>query len=106
MVLLATSLSPTSLRILHLASVADMLLVVFFANSAFMIMMNRAEGLAMLVLAGTLVVFLGGFALAQTGFQNLAVAYLMATASVASVSKAYVLTNLKHASSLSLSRYV
>jgi hypothetical protein len=104
-ILPATALSPTSLRILRLASIADVLLVVFFANSAFLLLMNRTEGLALMALAGAVVVAAGGLTLAQMGFQNLIVAYLMATASVASVSTAYVLTNLKHASSMFFSRY-
>jgi hypothetical protein len=102
----ATILTPTSLRILHIASFADVLLVVFFANSAFMFLMNRGEGLALMAMAGALVVAIGGFALGRFDFQNLVVAYLMATASVALVSTMYVLKNLGHASSMFFARYV
>ena len=101
-----TTLTPVSLRILHIASVADVLLVIFIANSAFILLMNRTEGLALITLAGVLVVFIGGFALAQTGFQNLVIAYLMATASVASISTVYVLRNFKYVYSMVFSRYV
>jgi hypothetical protein len=100
------AVTPLSLRIMHIASVADVLLVIFIANSAFILLMNRTEGLALITLAGVLVVVIGGIALAQTGFQNLVIAYLMATASVASISTVYVLRNFKYVYSMVFSRYV
>jgi hypothetical protein len=105
-VLPSTTMTPISLRILHIASVADVLLVVFIANSAFILLMNRTEGLALMAMAGALVVIVGGAILGQIGFQNLIIAYLMATASVASISTAYVLRNMKYAYSMAFSRYV
>jgi hypothetical protein len=102
----AFALTPTSLHILHLASVANVLLVVFFANSIFMQFMNRMTGLAMIATIGALVVISGGLMLATTGFQNLEIAYLVAAAAVACLSTVYVLKNLKRAASMFFSRYM
>jgi hypothetical protein len=102
----AFALTPTSLQILHIASVANVLLVVFFANSIFMQFMNRMTGLAMIATIGALVVISGGLMLATTGFQNLEIAYLVAAAAVACLSTVYVLKNLKRAASMFFARYM
>lgn len=102
----AFALTPASLQILHIASVADIFLVVFFANSIFMQFMNRMTGLALIALAGALVVVMGGLMIATTGFQNLEVAYLAATTTVACLSTVYVLRHLDRAASIFFSRYM
>jgi len=100
------ALTPTSLQILHIASVANVLLVVFFANGIFMQFMNRMTGLAMIATLGAFVVIVGGLMLAITAFQNLEVAYLAAAVTVACVSTVYVLANLNRAASSFFSRYM
>jgi hypothetical protein len=102
----AFALTPTSLQILHIASVANILLVVFFANGIFMQFMNRMTGLALMATVGAVVVVAGGLMLAPMGFQNLEIAYLAATASVALISTFYVLANLERAASMFFSRYM
>ena len=102
----AFALTPTSLQILHIASVANILLVVFFANGIFMQFMNRMMGLALIATVGALVVIMGGLMLATTGFQNLEVAYLAAAAAVACLSTVYVLKNLNRAASIFFSRFM
>ncbi len=102
----AASVTPTTLQILHIASVANVLLVVFFANSLFMQFMNKMTGLAMIAMVGALVVLIGGALLAPTGFQNLELAYIAAAATVACVSTVYVLSNLGRAASIFFARYV
>jgi hypothetical protein len=102
----AFALTPTSLQILHIATVANVLLVVFFANSIFMQFMNRMTGLAMITAGGALVVIAGGLMLATTGFQNLEIAYLGAAVTVALISTFYVLTHLDRAASTFFSRYM
>jgi hypothetical protein len=99
-------LTPTSFQILHIASVANIFLVVFFANSIFMQFMNRMTSLALVAMVGALVVVLGGLMLAPTGFQNLEVAYLAATTTVACLSTVYVLRNLNRAASIFFARYM
>ncbi len=100
------SLTPTTMAILNIASVSNVLLVIFFANSLFMQFMNKMTGLALIAMLGGLVVLVGGLILAQTGFQNLELAYFAAAATVASVSTVYVLSNLGRASSIFFARYV
>ncbi|HVC27466.1 MAG TPA: hypothetical protein VND40_04840 [Nitrososphaerales archaeon] len=102
----AFALTPTSLQILHIASVANVLLVVFFANSLFIQFMNRMTGLAMIATMGALLVTIGGLMLATTGFQNLEVAYLGAAVAVACLSTVYVLKNLSRAASIFFARYM
>ena len=100
------ALTPTSLGILRIASVANILLVVFFANSAFIQFMNRMAGVAVIALVGALIVIVGGLMLVPTGFQNLEFAYLGAAATVASLSTVYVLANLDRAASIFFARYM
>jgi hypothetical protein len=102
----ATALNPTSLQILHIASFANVLLVVFFANGVFMLFMNRMMGLAMIAMVGALVVLGGGLILVQTGFQNLEIAYLVATAMVAALSTVYVGANIGRAASIFFARFM
>jgi len=102
----AFALTPTSLNILRIASVANVLLVVFFANSAFIQFMNRMAGVALIAMVGALIVIIGGLMVVSTGFQNLEIAYLGAAATVASLSTIYVLANLHRAASIFFSRYM
>jgi hypothetical protein len=102
----ATALTPTSLQILHIASVANICLVVFFANSIFMLFMNRMAGLAMVAMAGAFAVLIGGLILAPTGFQNLEIAYLVATTTVAALSTFYVVAHIDRAASIFFARYM
>jgi len=102
----AFALTPTSLQILHIASIANVLLVVFFANGIFMQFMNRMTSLALMAMVGAVVVVAGGLMLAPMGFQNLEIAYLAATATVALISTIYVVANLDRASSMFFSRYM
>ena len=102
----ATALNPTSLQILHIASFANVLLVVFFANGVFMLFMNRMMGLAIIAMVGALVVLVGGLVLAHTGFQNIEMAYLLATATVAALSTIYVGANIGRAASIFFARFM
>jgi hypothetical protein len=99
-------LTPTSLQILHIASIANILLVVFLANSIFMQFMNRMTGLALIATVGAVVVIVGGLMLAPAGFQNLELAYFAATATIAIVSTIYVAANMHRAASMFFARYL
>ncbi len=102
----AFALTPTSLQILQVASVANILLVIFFANSIFMQFMSKMTGLALVATAGAAVVVGGGLMLAPTGFQNLEIAYIAAAATVAVISTFYMAANLNRAASAFFSRYM
>jgi hypothetical protein len=102
----AFALTPTSLQILHIASIANILLVIFFANGIFMQFMNRMTSLALMAMVGAAVVVFGGLMLAPTGFQNLEIAYFGATATVALISTLYMAANLHRAASMFFSRFI
>lgn len=106
MFLPAVSLTPTTLQILHIASVANIFLVVFLANTLFLQLLNKMLGLALITIVGGLVVLIGGLIAAQTGFQNLELAYFAAAITVAAISTFYVLSNLGRATSIFFGRYV
>ena len=102
----AFALTPTSLEVLYIASVANVLLVVFFANGIFLQFMSRMNGLAIIAMIGAVIVVGGGLMLAPSGFQNLEIAYLAATATVASLSTFYLAANMDRAASMFFARYI
>lgn len=87
--------TPTSIAILSVASVSNIFMAIFTANSTFIILLNRTKWLAVIAVVGSVVVLGLGAVLAQSGFANIIFAYLVATAGAAVFSTAcarYVLT--------------
>jgi hypothetical protein len=79
---------------------------VFAANGVFMIFLGRAKALAMVALASALVVSIGGIVLAQSGFENIVMAYLAATMIAAIASTAIMQKTIKQAGSWLFARYI
>jgi len=98
--------SVVSMRILNFASAGAIFLSVFAANGVFMIFLGRAKALAMVSLASALVILIGGIILAQSGFENIVIAYLVATILAAIASTAVMARTIKHAGSWLFARYI
>ncbi len=98
--------SAVSVRILTFASAGAVFLSVFAANAVFLIFLGRAKALAIVSLASALVVSIGGIILAQTGFENIVLAYLAATLTAAIASSAIMGKTIKQAGSWLFARYI
>jgi hypothetical protein len=98
--------SSVSIRILAFASAGAVFLSVFAANGVFMIFLGRAKALATVALASALVVSIGGIVLAQSGFENIVMAYLAATIIAAIASTVIMQRTIKQAGSWLFARYI
>jgi hypothetical protein len=98
--------SSVSMRILAFASAGAVFLSIFAANGVFLIFLGRAKTLAMVALASALVVSIGGIVLAQSGFENIVIAYLAATIIAAIASTAIMQRTIKQAGSWLFARYI
>jgi hypothetical protein len=98
--------SETSIQILHYASIGNVLLSVFNANSMFIIFLNRAKILAIITIVAVILVVTLGIILAQSGFENIVKAYLVSTTTGMVISALYVAKIMRKAGSKFFSRYV
>jgi hypothetical protein len=97
--------SDVSLNILAIASIGNVFISIFVANIMFATFMNRIKVLAIIALLATLILGLGGFALAQKGFENIVYAYLASAFVSALLSSAYMMRIIKSASSIYFARF-
>jgi hypothetical protein len=98
-------LSQTSLHVLQIASVANVFLSLFTANSLFLMLINKVKPLAIISTISALIVTLGGITLANSGFQNLVIAYLAAAIFAGITSAIYTNKTMKNATSLMFARF-
>jgi hypothetical protein len=98
--------SETSIQILRYASIGNVLLSVFNANSMFIIFLNRAKILAIITIVAVIIVVTLGIILAQSGFENIVKAYLASTTTGMVISTLYVAKIMRKAGSRFFSRYV
>lgn len=98
--------SDTSIQILRYASIGNVLLAGFNANSMFLIFLNRGNILATMTIAAVVVLATLGGLLAQSGFEYVANAYLAATAVAFVASSIYVAKIMRKPGSRFFSRYV
>ena len=98
--------SETSIQILRYASIGNVLLSVFNANSMFIIFLNRAKILAIITIIAVILVVTLGIILAQSGFENIVKAYLVSTITGMVISTLYVAKIMRKAGSRFFSRYV
>ncbi|HEX5457200.1 MAG TPA: hypothetical protein VFX64_02310 [Candidatus Nitrosotalea sp.] len=96
--------SKTSMHVLQVASVANVFLSLFTANSLFLMFTNKIKLLAIIVMISSLIVIVGGVLLASSGFENLIFAYLGATMFAGLISTIYANKVVKNASSILFAR--
>lgn len=97
--------SEVSFNILAIASIGNVFISVFIANIMFATFLNRIKALAIIALFVTLILGVGGFALAQGGFENIVYAYLASALVSAILSSAYMMRIIKSASSIYFARF-
>ncbi|MFY3740752.1 MAG: hypothetical protein HMLIMOIP_001195 [Candidatus Nitrosomirales archaeon] len=98
--------SEISIYVLRVALISNILMSIFILNSMFMILMKRVKTLAVIAIIATLIVALGGFILAHSGFENIVFAYLASTMIAAITSALFVLKDIKYGSSILFARFV
>lgn len=98
--------SETSIQILRTASISNIFISIFAANSMFMMLLNKTKILAILSIIGTFIVVGAGIALAQHTFADVVFAYLLSALITAIVSTIYVGKTMKKAGSILFARYV
>jgi len=97
--------SHISLNILAIASIGNIFLSIFIANSMFATFTTRMKVFAIITLFSTLILGLGGFTLAHEGFENIVYAYLASAFVSALVSSLYMKKIVKNASSIYFARF-
>ena len=98
--------SPLSVRVLYIASAADVLLSVFVVNSSFITLLNRPKTLAVMTGVGAFTVVVVGVGLMPLGFQYIVYGYLAACVWVALASTVALSGLLRKPSSLFYSRFI
>jgi len=99
-------LSQTSIHVLRIASMANIFLSIFTANSLFLMYTNKIKSLAIIVIISSSIVIAGGLLLVQYGFENLVFAYLAASIFASVVSTIYAHRVMKHADSIIFARLI
>ena len=98
--------SQVSLHILQFASISDVFLSIFAANSLFMMLLNKVKILVILSMACAAIVTIGGIIVVQFGFENLVFAYLASSVVAALVSTIYSKKMLRNPASSLFGRFV
>jgi hypothetical protein len=95
-----------SLWIFRVAAVANVFLSVFAANSLFLSALRRVKILAVTSILCTVIVGAGGYLLAQNGFENIVIAYLISSITAAVISSLYIRRIVARSGSILLSKYL
>jgi len=98
--------SQISLHILQFASIANVFMSIFGANSLFLMIFNKIKILVILVIGCAALVAIGGIIVVQFGFENLVFAYLASSVVAAIVSSIYSKKTMAKASSVFYARFV
>jgi len=98
--------SEASAWIFSVAAVANVFMAVFVANSLFLSALKRVKILAITSILCTLIVGAGGYLLAQSGFQNIVLAYLVSSITATIISSLYVRSIVTKSGSILLAKYL
>jgi len=98
--------SGASAWIFSVATVANVFMAVFVANSLFLSVLKRVKVPAITSILCTLIVGAGGYMLAQSGFQNVVLAYLISSITATLISSLYVRRIVTRSGSIFLAKYV
>lgn len=71
--------SETSLQIMRLASIGNVFIAIFGANSIYMIFLNQSKIVAFTSILSSVVLAIAGGCLGQQGYQNIVIAYLLSS---------------------------
>lgn len=99
-------ISPTSIQILRIASVANVFMSLFTINSVFMMWMNKIGHLSIMIgISAVLVISVGVFTV-HGGLENLTFGYMAGTVFAGILAQVYTAKTIKHASSIVFSKIV
>jgi len=96
--------SQASIHVLRIASIANVFLSLFTANSLLLMLTNKIKLLAFIVMISASIVIVGGILLASSGFENLVFAYLGAAMFAGMISTIYATKVMKNATSILFAR--
>ncbi len=102
----STSNWPFSSGVLALASISNILLSIFVANSLFLMLMNKVKILVILAIISTSIVAVVGSILGQTGVENIIIAYFISATFASLSSLFYIRRIFSKVSSLFFSKFV
>lgn len=97
--------SDASVQIMRYASVANVLLSVFIANSQFLMLLNKAKIPIIIAAGAAAIIILGGWIAGQQEPSNIVFSYLVGAAVSAGVSTLFVIRSIKNGAMQLLSRY-
>ena len=97
--------SQISIQVFRIASISNIFLSIFAANSMFMAFLNRPKIMAIIAIIGTAIIAIAGTILAQSGFGNIVFSYLGATIMAAIASTLYARKIMKNAENILFSKY-
>ncbi len=98
--------SQISLHILQIASIANVFLSLFTANSLFMMLINKVKPLVIISIISASMVTAGGVFLIHYGFQNLVFAYLAASIFLGITSTIYTNKVMKNVTSTMFAKFI
>lgn len=99
-------LSEISIRILLIASIGNIFLALFAANSLFLMLLNKTKNLAIISIVSTIIVATLGIVLGQQKFENIVFAYLSSSIFGSIISTVYVRKIIKNSGSTLFARFV
>jgi hypothetical protein len=98
--------SQVSLHILRLASISNVFMAIFAANSSFLLFMNKIKILAAISATSAIIVAGGGLLLAHWGIEYIAFSYMASTIVAAVASTLFAKRVVKNAGNILFARYV
>lgn len=98
--------SQESIPILRIASIGNVLLSLFSANTVFLILLNRIKPLAVISMICAAVVSVGGILVGRYGLENITIFYLISAALASASSTFYIKKIFSNAPSIFFARYV
>lgn len=98
--------SEQSLQILQIASISNIFVSIFAANSMIMIFLNKINLVAAISVLATAIIGFLGFFLGELGFENIIFAYLASAVFSMTISSILLRKFMKNAGSLVFSRFV
>ena len=98
--------SHESIQILHLASIGNVFMSIFSANSLFLMMLDKRKSIAIIAMVSAFIVIAGGIMLGRSGIENITLAYLASSITAAILSILYILKIFKHIGSMWHARFV
>lgn len=100
------SVSQVSIQVLRIASIGNVLLSIFSANTVYILVLNKVKPLVVISFICALIVGVGGLVLGKFGLEYITMSYVASTAVAAILSTLYLKKVFKNFPSMFFARYV